>query len=150
MTSENVESWKVKTKPLSIFEAGISCLLPSWKTPRNRLIVKFRRWKLHLREISPHARPGRQTKILYKEEMSRIQGGEDREHWQSFSVGTRSCWVQVDITLSLTRTVNHVEIKLAFAVHLVAKLHILFLFLCLWLRSLRGKQFAFTSLKFVW
>lgn len=107
MTSENVESWKVETKSLSIFEAGMSCLLPSWKTPRNRLIVKFRRWKLHLREMNPDGRPGCQTKILYKEEMSRIQGGEDREHWQSFSVRcTHSCCVQVDITLSLTRTVK--------------------------------------------
>lgn len=107
MTSENVESWKVETKSLSIFEAGMSCLLPSWKTPRNRLIVKFRRWKLHLREMNPDGRPGCQTKILYKEEMSRIQGGEDREHWQSFSVRcTHNCCVQVDITLSLTRTVK--------------------------------------------
>ena len=146
MTSENVESWKVQTKSLSIFEAGMSRL----KTPRNRLIVKFRRWKLHLREMNPE-RPRCQRKILYKEEMSRFQGGEDREHWQSFSVRcTFSCCVQVDITLSLTRTVNHLEIKLAFAGHVVANLHILFLFLCLWLRSLSSKQFAFTSLKFVW
>lgn len=85
----------------------MSCLLPSWKTPRNRLIVKFRRWKLHLREKNPDGRPGCQTKILYKEEMSRIQGGEDQEHQQSFSVRcTFSCCVQVDITLSLTRTVK--------------------------------------------
>ena len=85
----------------------MSCLLPSWKTPRNRLIVKFQRWKLQLREMNPDGRPGCQTKILYKEEMSRIQGGEDREHWQSFSVRcSRNCCVQVDITLSLTRTVK--------------------------------------------
>lgn len=77
-------------------------------------------------------RPRCQTKILYKEEMSRIQRGEDWEHWQSFSVRcTRNCCVQVDITLSLTRTVNHGEIKLAFAVHVVANLHILFLLFCL-------------------
>ena len=57
-----------------------------------------------MRERSPDPRPGRQTKILYEEEMSRIQGGEDREHWQSFSVRcTRNCCVQVDITSSLTK-----------------------------------------------
>ena len=56
----------------------MSFLLPLWKTPRNRLIVKFRRWKW--REMNPDVRPGCQTKILCKEEMSRIQEGEDREH----------------------------------------------------------------------
>lgn len=58
----------------------MSFLLPLWKTPRNRLIVKFRRWKFHLREMNPDVRPGCQTKLLCKEDMSRIQGGEDREH----------------------------------------------------------------------